>query len=474
MALEVQPDYANALFGLGMVKERQGKGLEAFNYYLKALKNKPETKALQDRLHKVLIDAARLAVTQQEDHIKQVVAEVVAELEKRSGKPIERAEKVDPNVIARLELAEVHGRKVHRLVYNPSHLYLEHLFLHELMHLEFVLQAREASSNKLFASDHRNKEEFERAIKNDIAKLRKTNLPEPQLKEFIQSLFDGLNGQIFNAPLDLFIEDLLFARYPELRPLQLLSLLQINQKNLQANTDKQVVELTPKKVLSTSRTYNLVAAMQLKDLYAIDILHEFNAPKREISTAQQWWEEYQEYRSDRQAAEEYELVQHWAEDAGVDAFFTWADERPSGVMDDADDLLSQFLEDPFGLERVDEKELMEHRTFLAKQKALGTNMAVVMYMVKAIQYFEGLSPQQTQAIAFEIAMLGMQGISPDNKNYRLKKIPNKAFTGYQLLSYYYVSWSIAYPDKLAELGLPYEEEYAAAKKLVEGASSQGE
>ena len=62
--------------------------------------------------------------------------------------------------------------------------------------------------------------------------------------------------------------------------------------------------------------------------------------------------------------------------------------------------------------------------------------------------------------------IGTQGINPSKNNtYKVNSIPGKEFSGYNLLAYYYVSWALAMPELLGELGLHYEKEYAMAEKL---------
>jgi hypothetical protein len=92
-------------------------------------------------------------------------------------------------------------------------------------------------------------------------------------------------------------------------------------------------------------------------------------------------------------------------------------------------------------------------------------MAVVMFMVDALKYFEGKSNESIKKIAFEIAMQGTQGYSLDKKDYRLISIPNKVFSGYHILAYYYVSWALAMPEMLSQLQMPYEKEYVLALSI---------
>jgi hypothetical protein len=63
-------------------------------------------------------------------------------------------------------------------------------------------------------------------------------------------------------------------------------------------------------------------------------------------------------------------------------------------------------------------------------------------------------------------MIGTQGIDPaSDKAYRVGLIPNKEFSGFQLLAYYYVSWKLSVPEMLKQLGLPYDKEYTMAESL---------
>ena len=91
-----------------------------------------------------------------------------------------------------------------------------------------------------------------------------------------------------------------------------------------------------------------------------------------------------------------------------------------------------------------------------------------MYMLGAMEYFEGMPKSEIKKIAFEIAMLGCGGISPDQKSgYKVNSIPGKDFGGYQLLAYYYVSWAIAIPEQLDMLQLPFKKAYETAKQMYD-------
>lgn len=90
-----------------------------------------------------------------------------------------------------------------------------------------------------------------------------------------------------------------------------------------------------------------------------------------------------------------------------------------------------------------------------------------MFMIDALQFFDGMEMPAIKKIAVEIAMQGIHGYRPEKKDYTLSSIPDKTFTGYHILAYYYVSWALSDPMMLPKLGLPYEEEYKVARGMYE-------
>ena len=47
-------------------------------------------------------------------------------------------------------------------------------------------------------------------------------------------------------------------------------------------------------------------------------------------------------------------------------------------------------------------------------------------------------------------------------DYRINSIKGKTFSGYHILTYFYVSWSLAIPELVSQLNLPYEAKYKMA------------
>jgi hypothetical protein len=112
----------------------------------------------------------------------------------------------------------------------------------------------------------------------------------------------------------------------------------------------------------------------------------------------------------------------------------------------------------------DEEKDRLSKLFLQEQKNIGTNFAVVWFMVSALKYFENMPRKKIMSIAYDIAMKGTKGISPQ-KEYTILSIPNKIFSGYHLLAYYYVSWKLCLPAMVKDLRLPFDREYEIAEGI---------
>lgn len=464
-AYELNPKYPNSSYGIALANDKLGNTLVAFDFSITSLKNcGANDQTLANHVLALIIKTSEDWI--KTDAGKNVFNEYKSHLEKEGGKEIRVEEDSEIPTAAKIEFAENHNRSFHLIKYKPSYQAVEHLMMHELVHLDFVIQARRENQNKLFISNGEKKRNFIREHEKDLKELNKKGYSEKSLNGFISALFDGLNRQTYNAPIDLFIEDFLYSNYQELRPFQFVSLYGLAMEYKNSATNKQVMQVTPKKVQNANRVMNLVFAIHFKEIFGFDLISKFNPTPNEIREANKLFKEYKEYQDDREAGEEYELVQHWAEDLKVDKYFELVDEETHRKRTETDNLIDSIENDPFGLESDKDFKQSEMDKFQKSQAAIGVNMAVVMFMVDALQYFKDKPKDKIKTIALEIAMLGTQGIVPggDNK-YKLANIPAKDFSGYHLLAYYYVSWSIAIPEMLKDLKLPYDNEFALAKQM---------
>ena len=460
-ALKINDQYANTHFALGMIAEMEADLQSAFYSTIQAIKlNKSKDVLYQNSVRQAFEISKKIIAT---DTGKKIFREYRHKLEFDGDRKIDIIQDEEIPTAAKFEFAENYDRETHIVKYKPSYLAVEHLIMHELVHLDFVIEARKGELNQLFISTQNHKTEFIKGLEPTIKKFNKMGISEKSIADYCSNLFEGMNRQIFNTPIDLFIENFLYNEFAELRPFQFISLYNMLQEGLKAVTDKKIVELSPKDIISKSKVYNLVNAIQFKELFGFDFIKDFNATSIELKHATDFYDEYLQYKDDKEPAEEYELVLHWAEDLKLDKNFELVNEHEYRTKrTDIDNLLSSIEKDPYDLESKDLYKQREMDKFQKSQEQIGINMAVAMFMVDALQFFEGMPQGEIKIIATEIAMQGTQGFRPDKDNYRINSIRDKTFSGYHILAYYYVSWSLAIPEMVSQLNLPYEAEYKMA------------
>lgn len=460
-ALKINDHYPNSHFALGMIADIEADFLSAFYSTIQAIKLNKNKDVLYQNSVKQAFEISKKIVAA--DTGKKIFSEYRYKLEFEGDRKIDVVQDDEIPTAAKFEFAENYDRETHIVRYKPSYPAVEHLIMHELVHLDFVIQARKDDLNQLFISNQSHKAQFIKELEPTIKKFNKMGISEKSIADYCSNLFEGMNRQIFNTPIDLFIENFLYNKFSELRPFQFISLYTMLQEGLKAVTDKKIVELSPKEIISKSKVYNLVNALQFKELFGFDFIRDFNATASELKLATDFYDEYLQYKDDKEPAEEYELVLHWAEDLKLDKNFELVNEHEYRTKrTDIDNLLTSIEKDPYDLESKDPYKQREMDKFQKSQESIGTNMAVVMFMVGALQYFEGMPIEEIKKIAFEIAMQGTQGYRPDKDDYRISSISDKTFSGYHILAYYYVSWALAIPEMLSKLQLPYDDEYKLA------------
>jgi tetratricopeptide (TPR) repeat protein len=460
-ALKINEQYANTHFALGMIAEIEADLQSAFYSTIQAIKlNKSKDVLYQNSVRQAFEISKKIIAT---DTGKKIFREYRHKLEFDGDRKIDIFQDEEIPTAAKFEFAENYDRETHIVKYKSSYPAVEHLIMHELVHLDFVIEARKGELNQLFISTQNHKTEFIKGLEPIIKKFNKMGISEKSIADYCSNLFEGINRQIFNTPIDLFIENLLYNEFAELRPFQFISLYNMLQEGLKAVTDKKIVELSPKEIISKSKVYNIVNAIQFKELFGFDFIKDFNATASEMKLATDFYDEYLQYKEDKEPAEEYELVLHWAEDLKLDENFELVNEHEYRTKrTDIDNLLSSIEKDPYDLESKDPYKQREMDKFQKSQEQIGINMAVAMIMVDALQFFEAMPQEEIKKIAIEIAMQGTQGYRPDKDNYRINSIKDKTFSGYHILAYYYVSWSLAIPEMVSQLNLPYEAEYKMA------------
>ena len=141
-----------------------------------------------------------------------------------------------------------------------------------------------------------------------------------------------------------------------------------------------------------------------------------------------------------------------------------------GEVTEADELYERIIEGggPSGIVQL----AKEARTRIGVKglKAEGLRPDAVFYCLAALERYSDLSQSKVREIAFEIALLGQQGLdihNPDRK-YQLDSMRGE-FTGLQLLCHMYVGFQMIDPS--VDIGADLSDEYRAALSMFEGEAS---
>ncbi|MFA9389331.1 MAG: tetratricopeptide repeat protein [Prolixibacteraceae bacterium] len=466
-AYSVNKDYPNTVYGIALANEILGNNIIAFEFGIECIKKcKSNDSAIRQLATELVTKNAKL-------YLKHFSGEKTflnykATVEKLCKRQIKVVEDNSIDTAAKIEYAENYQRDYHLIKYKSSYIGVYHLMMHEVTHLFFATQAREIKENKQFVTNNLQRQTFMQDFSKNIDNLKKSGIANDSAENFFNSIFEGINLQIFNTPIDLFIEDRLYELYPETRPIQFLSLLQIIQEGTKGFTDRTVTKVIPHVIINASKVLNLVNALLFKDLFGFDITSDFKPTASELKQAKDLFQDFYEYRDDKEPGEEYEIIENWGNDLKIRKYYSLVKEVNFDKPLTIEDAIERLETDPLGLDSDIEFKESEMSKFQESQNEIGMNMAVVMFMVDALQYFEKIQTSKIKEIAFQIAMLGTQGISPEKKDYSVSMIKDKTFSGYHLLAYYYISWKLAIPEMLESLKLPFDSEYKLASQMFKG------
>lgn len=466
-ALAIDDSYANSYYGLALCYYKLNRIEDAFEICHKgALKSsdRPENPSVREELIKLYITVAKEYADK--TNYLNVWKGIKDELEAVDYVNIRITDDRSLNVHAKLEYAPLHAAKEHVIRYNPEKDYVEHLFIHEMMHLKMSQQATIANRSKAVVSSERTRTAFKKRFLS-FMKKRHSHIPLSELDKAIIGLADGLGLQLMNCPLDLFVENMIYTDYKIVRPIQMLSLFHMEQDNINAVKQAASNGFFPKEIVYANKVMNIVTSLHFKDLYGINLIGQYNPTKQEYKHAQDLYEEFKAYLNTYKAGDEYEMLEYFVQSFNMDELIEIIDEKQVTPGMKADLSMKSDLKD------LEENALSIEDTEAANAQFAQNHqdgadptetMMMSLYMLGAMEYFDTLTPQAIHRIALEIAMVGVTGIDP-KKKYSIKSIPDKEFGGYQFLAYYYVSWARAIPHKLNALGLPFAKAYESALQM---------
>lgn len=466
-AMAIDNSYANSYYGLGLCYYKLEKLEEAFEICHKGAlmsSDRPENPAVREELVKLYLTVARDYA--EKINYKNVWLGIKDELEAVDHVNIRFQEDKNLKVLAKLEYAPVHAASEHVLRYNPDKEFIDHFFVHEMMHLKLSQQATKANKGKAIISSESTRNAFKKRYMNFMQK-KHSHIPSSELNKVMLELADGMGLQLMNCPLDLFVEHMIYTDYKEVRPIQMLSLFHMEQDNINSVNQAASNGFFPREIVYANKVMNIATSLHFKEMYGINLIGQYHPTKQELMHAQDLYDEFKAYLDTYKAGDEYEMVEYFVQSFNMSNFIEIIDEKQVTGGMKADLSMKGDMED-LRDKALSEEEVKDANADFAIDHQDGKDptetMMMAMYMLGAMEYFDTLEDQEVHRIAIEIAMVGVTGIHPQKK-YTIKSMPDKEFGGYQLLAWYYVSWARAIPEKLNSLGLPFSKAYESAMEM---------
>ena len=395
-ALAIDDSYANSYYGLALCYYKLNRIEDAFEICHKgALKSsdRPENPSVREELIKLYITVAKEYADK--TNYLNVWKGIKDELEAVDYVNIRITDDRSLNVHAKLEYAPLHAAKEHVIRYNPEKDYVEHLFIHEMMHLKMSQQATIANRSKAVISSERTRTAFKKRFLS-FMKKRHSHIPLSELDKAIIGLADGLGLQLMNCPLDLFVENKIYTDYKIVRPIQMLSLFHMEQDNINAVKQAASNGFFPKEIVYANKVMNIVTSLHFKDLYGINLIGQYNPTKQEYKHAQDLYEEFKAYLNTYKAGDEYEMLEYFVQSFNMDELIEIIDEKQVTPGMKADLSMKSDLKD------LEENALSIEDTEAANAQFAQNHqdgadptetMMMSLYMLGAMEYFDTLTPQ---------------------------------------------------------------------------------
>lgn len=463
-ALSINSNFPNALFGMALLNYNQNNLFVGFDYIIKCLKYLPyknENNKIRLNAENLAVEIAKKYAIQYSENDHQNV--LLDHLIKVSDKPIISIEDDSIDTPAKLEVAEYRGKDRHIIKYKEDSILTPHYMFHELMHLELIFDARKENANKLFTSSNKQFELFKRRHKEISSNLSKKGL-EAAIEGLYEKLFNGLNLQLYNAPIDLFIEDSIFLAYSEIKPIQFLSIKGMIETVFEGYNSSALKGIVPEKIKQKNLILAIPQMILFNELFGIDYTQKVK-DKFILTKGKNLYNDFLELRKDKAEGEEYDMIRWWAEELNLKSYFNLVPEELNKESLGAQ--VERIESDPFNLDGDSSFEEEELNKFIEANRQEGLNMAVVFHMVDAMKYIKDLDADSVQKIGFEIATVGRLGIDPNKDDkYSLDSVKGRTFSGWQMLSWMYVTWKRFNPVMADQLGLEFGQEYQLATSLA--------
>ncbi len=403
-SIRLNPKFANPYFGRAHALVGMGKPEAALasieELFQKAERQDARSESVFRAARESYQETARVIAKINKEKADKALEVYQEHIEDLSGFPVKEDRRDLAAMIAgQTQMAWKKNRDHHLLLMRPGYPepLWQHIKAHELTHIALEAEARALGRNKWFGTTATTRERAIRSMAADIKKLERKGLNNQRTAELMVELLNGACGLVFNAPLDMLIEQRIRERLPDLRYNQLCSLIQLAKEAESVSTNKDTRELTPSRILRINDALNGAMALWLSDFSGG--IGDFVQSYRKFDSfpiAQKIYRHFQERSKGKlEPGDEYRLVDECAEMLGVRDWYHWIDD-PGVAPQSAQKQAASTDTHPQGTINS------------ALQRSM--DMASTMYLLAALERFEKLPAAKVKQIALEIAVLGMNGL----------------------------------------------------------------
>lgn len=246
------------------------------------------------------------------------VEKILKEVESLTSKGFSFIEKPGLQFLAIVKTARS-STPNHQIIYNPTFSDLiNHLIAHECGH---IIRIYNTPPDKRFVpfSTPDMKTKALQPIENQINSFI-SSIGYTQGNKLIDLFYHGIIRQVTNLPIDLLIEKWLYNSYPELREIQLKSLINQNQQALQGLNPKSK-SLFPEFFYNVSNTMNYAYTDLLSKIVKYKLIREWKSSSFR-STAQPLYD-FINIETEWPPEQDYDIINQWSNHLHLTSFFSW-------------------------------------------------------------------------------------------------------------------------------------------------------
>ncbi len=332
-AVELDPDYANAWYGLALTLANRRdvavlpEAIGALDRALGTLRERSAAPEVWDASQGLLVQLSSIAAHECGNRAEAMLSAVEEEVASLGGLPVRVEDSTLRGILAKIELGWVYGRPFHRVLINHgAGVERVHQVRHELEHARLASLARRAGVNKWFASSPESFALAQRAIASDLARLGKLGMSPLEQSEMGRHWIDGINSQLYNFPIDLLIETTMLREHPEFRELWFFAVERQLRVAVKIVEDRTIANSTSRIIYRASNAMNGAFALWFEDQYPrrTDIASRFKRSDN-FATSKRLYESWKASAVNWKPGEEFDWIDEWASVLGLKGWYVWTD-----------------------------------------------------------------------------------------------------------------------------------------------------